>query len=141
MQVSLLRKAPVKTGKMLQVQVLNSKGVANHTGPESCAEAGNCLGEALTGERAGRVLSREMETKTLERRRSRSDGRPHRAGRQREAGTGSTRSETPYMRGNILRGNRESPCLPVVEDGATGRIGKSEDASRWWTSTGSRTVA
>jgi len=35
------------------------EGIANHAGPESCAGGGNCVGEALTGVRAGRVLSRE----------------------------------------------------------------------------------
>ena len=35
-----------------------SEGVASHTGPESCGYAGNGLSEALTGEYAGRVLSR-----------------------------------------------------------------------------------
>jgi len=31
------------------------EGVASHTGPESCADAREGRGEALTGERAGRV--------------------------------------------------------------------------------------
>ena len=35
------------------------EGVATHTGPESCGAAREGGGEALTGERAGRVLSRE----------------------------------------------------------------------------------
>ena len=35
------------------------EGVANHTGPESCAAYREVCGEALTGERAGQVLSRE----------------------------------------------------------------------------------
>jgi len=35
----------------------HTEGVANHTGPESCGLVGKL--EALTGERAGRVLSRE----------------------------------------------------------------------------------
>ena len=52
--------APVKTGKVLEVQVLDSKGLANHAGPESCAGTGNHPCEALTGERVGRVLSREI---------------------------------------------------------------------------------
>lgn len=47
-----------------------------------------------------------------------------------ETGMGSTRSETPIMHGNTLRGNRESPCSPVMRDGEAGRIGKSEDTSR-----------
>ena len=36
------------------------KGLASHPGPESCVRAGNCTGEALTGVRAGQVLSCEI---------------------------------------------------------------------------------
>src|SRR5712671_4640378 len=36
------------------------KGLATHTGPESCAVAREGEGEALTGGRAGQVLSREI---------------------------------------------------------------------------------
>jgi hypothetical protein len=41
------------------VRVLYSEGVATHAGPESCAVGREAGGEALTGERAGRPLSRE----------------------------------------------------------------------------------
>ena len=37
------------------------KGVATHADPESCVRTGNCAGEALTGARAGQVLSRERK--------------------------------------------------------------------------------
>jgi RNA-directed DNA polymerase len=36
------------------------QGIASHIGPESCAEDRKGLSEALTGVRAGRLLSREM---------------------------------------------------------------------------------
>ena len=36
------------------------EGVASYIGPESCAEDRESLSEALTGVRAGRLLSREM---------------------------------------------------------------------------------
>jgi RNA-directed DNA polymerase len=36
------------------------EGVANHDGPESCAGTREGVGEALTGVRTGRVLSREI---------------------------------------------------------------------------------
>ena len=36
------------------------KGVANHLDPESCAEAGNRVGEALTGAHAGQPSSSEI---------------------------------------------------------------------------------
>jgi hypothetical protein len=41
------------------VKVHYGEGVANHTGPESCAVHREVCGEALTGERAGQQLSRE----------------------------------------------------------------------------------
>jgi reverse transcriptase-like protein len=41
------------------VQVHYGEGLANHTGPESCAVYREVCGEALTGERAGQPLSRE----------------------------------------------------------------------------------
>jgi hypothetical protein len=110
------------------VRVQDSEGVANHADPESCAVARKDEGEALTGVRVGRVLSRE--------RRSRS-GCPHRVARgkqhptrrYRKARRDPARSETPRMHGGTLRGNREVPRPPAAE-GAAGRIGKSEDVIR-----------
>ena len=42
------------------MKVSNSKGIASHADPEPCADGSNPTGEALAGERAGRVLSHEM---------------------------------------------------------------------------------
>ncbi len=42
------------------MQVHYGEGVANHTGPESCAAYCEVCGEALTGERVGQPLSREI---------------------------------------------------------------------------------
>ncbi len=44
------------------MKVSYSKGVATHTDPESCVRSGNRAGEALTGARAGQVLSRERKS-------------------------------------------------------------------------------
>ena len=41
------------------VQVHHDEGVANRVDPESCANIGEGIGEALTGERIGQPLSRE----------------------------------------------------------------------------------
>src|SRR5260221_496587 len=46
--------------KEYKVKVLNSKGIANHTGPESCVTHREVRDEALTGELAGQPLSREI---------------------------------------------------------------------------------
>jgi hypothetical protein len=42
------------------VQVHYGEGIANHTGPESCVAYREVCGEALTGDRAGQPLSREI---------------------------------------------------------------------------------
>ena len=42
------------------MQVHYGEGIANHTDPESCAASREGCGEALTGERAGQPLSREI---------------------------------------------------------------------------------
>jgi hypothetical protein len=42
------------------MRVLYGEGLASHTGSESCAGAREGVGEALTGECVGRVLSREI---------------------------------------------------------------------------------
>ena len=41
------------------MRVPYGEGLATHTGPESCAGPREGVGEALTGERVGRPLSRE----------------------------------------------------------------------------------
>src|SRR5213594_48597 len=105
------------------------EGVATHTGPESCAVVREDEGEALTGESAGRVLSREIHDPWREPRRLRGadavedGGRPYRARRYREARPDPARSETLRMHGNTAHGNREIPRLSPAA-GAGGRIGK-----------------
>jgi hypothetical protein len=104
------------------------EGLATHDGPESCAIARKGVGEALTGVRAGRVLSRErplLRGADVVRR----GGRQHPGRREREAFWDPARSETPGTHGNTSHGNREVPCPPAA-DGAEGRIGKSEDVRR-----------
>ena len=104
------------------------EGLATHTGPESCGAA--CKGgvEALTGVRAGRVLSRER-TSLRDADAVGGSGRHHPGHRYREVLRGPARSETPCTHGNTSRENREIPCLPAA-DGAVGRVGKSKDVRR-----------
>ena len=104
------------------------EGLATHDGPESCAVAREGAGEALTGVRTGRALSREKESLRG------ADplgawGRPHRQRRSREALSDPARSQTPRTCENTSRGNREIPSSPAV-DGTAGRVGKSEDTRR-----------
>ena len=53
------RSAPAQAGEVLWMQEPYGEGVASHTGPESCVDDREDMGEALTGVHAGRVLSRE----------------------------------------------------------------------------------
>jgi hypothetical protein len=57
-------KAPVKASRELRMKEPHKKGVAYHLDPESCAEAGNNVGEALTGAHAGQPSSCDTEGAT-----------------------------------------------------------------------------
>jgi hypothetical protein len=110
------------------MKVSYGEGLANHTGPELCGAAREGGAEALTGEGAGRVFSRE--------RISLRDadavgvgGRQHRMRRYCEAYTSPARSQTPRTYRNTSHGNREVPRFPRTKE-VLGRIGKSEDVSR-----------
>jgi hypothetical protein len=76
------------------VEVPYSEGVANRTGPESCVAHREVGGEALTGVRVGRPLSRESVYSPGCRRRS-GCGRQHGRVRQRECRADPAWSETP----------------------------------------------
>ena len=97
------------------MEVSYVEGLASYGGPESCVHIREGVGEALTGVRAGRVLSRVIHApgrkvrdvrgaEVVERHR-----RPHRACRIGEAGTDPAQSLTPRMRASTLFGNREVP--------------------------------
>ena len=109
------------------MKVSNVKGLANHSGPESCGVARKSDGEALTGESAGWVLSREIESVRD------ADpvgvrGRPQpmfRFGKERWY---PARSEAPGMHGSNLRENRE--ILRPPKQARLGRIEKSKDLRR-----------
>jgi len=104
------------------------EGVATHIGPESCGVA--CKGgvEALIGERADRVFSRER-TFLRDADAVRRSGRHHPKHRYREVLRDPARSQTLCTYGNISHGNREIPRSPRAE-AALGRIGKSKEACR-----------
>ena len=106
------------------------EGLATHAGPESCAVDREVGGEALTGECAGRVLSREISgfqlwgADVVD-----TGGRLHRLRRQRETQADPARSETPSTHGSTSHGNREIPRPPAPR-GSAGRTEKSKDALR-----------
>ena len=96
------------------------EGLASYGGPESCVHIRKGVGEALTGGRAGRVLSCVIHAPRRELRDDRGaevvelHRRPHRACRIGEASTDPAQSQTPRMRASTLFGNREIPRPSVV---------------------------
>jgi hypothetical protein len=112
------------------MRVSHGEGVATHTGPESCATARKDGSEALTGEGAGRVLSREMLNPLRGADVLQAGGRPHPTRRQRETRWDPARSETPSTLRITSHGTREIP-RPSAGVGAADRIGKSKDTRRW----------
>src|SRR5262252_10009580 len=99
--------------------------IATHIGPESCGAAREGGVEALTGERAGRVYSRERNF-LRDADAVGESGRLHPVHRYREVYGTPARSKTPGTYAGTSRGNREIPGLPR-EAVALGRIGKSKD--------------
>jgi len=85
------------------------EGGASHTGPESCAGTREGAGEALTGARAGWVLSHEIPETLRGADAVHGSGRPRRQHRQRQRLTDPARSETPCTLGNSTRRNWETP--------------------------------
>jgi hypothetical protein len=109
------------------MKVSNVKGLANHDDPESCVACGNARGEALTGESAGWVLSREKQlvrdADPVRRR-----GRPQSTLRIGEEYWYPARSETPGMHGSNLPENRE--ILRLSKPARLERIENSKEVRR-----------
>ena len=105
------------------------EGVANHTGPESCGGGSNAMAEALTGVRAGQVLSREILLN-------------FRVPTLWDSTEGNTWHLVSARDGRTLRGRRPCACTETPytgtgrshvcrqHEGAAGRTGKSKDAIR-----------
>ena len=116
------------------MKVSYSEGVATHTGSESCTFVRKDASEALTGGRAGKVWSREIEPPSRKRwplwgaDALEPSGRQNWKRRKRETLLDPARSKTLRMHASALCGSREIPCLSV--EGITDRIGKSKDTHR-----------
>lgn len=90
------------------------KGIANHTGPESCGINGNIGIEALTGVCTGWVLSPEMKIiPSVDG--FQVHGKQHFIDRYGKGYEDSAGSETPSMYRDILRGNREALHLTFTD--------------------------
>lgn len=109
--------------------------LANHNGLESCGAAREGGVEALTEERAGRVLSREIYALLSNRQVLRDAdavenvGRQYQVHRHREVCSDPARSKTPCMYASTLFGNREIPRLSA-EKRAADRVGKPKGVRR-----------
>ena len=103
--------------------VLYGEGVASHTGPESCVGVREGVGEALTGERAGRPLSRDRHVfpgaDVVDRTEGNTDGRETASARA------ARRGRRPRHAWTLLV--REPGDLPSVRHGGTVsvRVGKA----------------
>ena len=82
----------------------DAEGIAIHSGPESCGHARKVVLEALTGVRAGRVLSRE-NTVPGAHAVVPAEGNTNHPAMARGGGPGVV--EDPGMYGSTLRENRE----------------------------------
>jgi hypothetical protein len=107
------------------------KGRANHLDPESCADAGNRVGEALTGAHAGQPWSSEITSPGVPTLYGEGEGHT-RDGATRKPPLDATESKTLGMRGNSLHGNRETPKASVTPNAgrANGGAERPETALR-----------
>jgi len=110
------------------VEVLCDEGLASHIGPESCGAAREDRDEALTGERAGRPLSRDSQLQrgadVVE-----LHGRQYGRVRYCEHSSGPRVVVDPGMHGSSLFGNREISRLAVQSIGRSAS-GRPEGRSR-----------
>jgi len=104
------------------VRVLYDEDLASHIGPESCGPVREGRVEALTGERAGRPLSRDSQKQRG------ADvvglhGRQYGRVRYSERSSGPRVVVDPGMHGSSLLGNREISRVTVQRTGrpASGR--------------------
>ena len=110
------------------MEVLCDEGLASHIGPESCGTVREVRCEALTGERAGRPLSRD---RLLQRGADvvAQHGRQHGRVRYCEHPSGPRVVVDPGMHGSSLFGNREISRLTVQSIGRSAS-GRPEGCSR-----------
>jgi hypothetical protein len=97
------------------------EGVANHNGPESCTGPRKGAGEALTGVRTGRVLSREIKQSRAPTLLSEAEG--HTIG-------GDTASLQTALRGRRPLARAESSCA------RTGRSASRPQRMVLWAASG-----
>ena len=105
------------------------KGVAHRLDPESCADVGNRVGEALTGAHVGQPSSSEITSPGVPTLYGEGEGHIQ-DDATCESSRDATESETLGLRGNSLHGNRETPKAsatpnPLAGNGAAERSEKA----------------
>ncbi len=109
------------------MEVSHDEGLANRIGPESCGFVSNGIAEALTGERMGRVLSREILIFQGADDVGHSEGNTLHVAIARHGGT--LRGRRPWHVWKLFAREPGDPMFSF-ERGSEGRIGKSEDVIR-----------
>jgi RNA-directed DNA polymerase len=107
------------------MKVRHRKGVAIHSGPESCGAGREAVVEALTGEAAGQPLSREIGMFGAPTLLSLAEGDTG-GGANREPPKGSTRSKTLRMRCSPSHRNWEVSSVPILGSPRVGVSGKAQ---------------
>jgi hypothetical protein len=98
------------------VQVHHDEGVANRIDPESCADAHEGIGEALTGERIGQPLSREstliLGADVVPVTEGNTDGRDYASAQTARRGLRHWHVRTLFARepGDLMVGQRQHAC-------------------------------
>src|SRR5712675_1247895 len=98
------------------VQVHHDEGVANRIDPESCADAREGIGEALTGERIGQPLSREstliLGADVVPLTEGNTDGRDNASAQTARRGLRHWHVRTLFARepGDLMVGQRQHAC-------------------------------
>ena len=106
-----------QAGEVLRMKEPDDEDLASHIGSESCEGGSNVALEALTGVRAGWVLSPVMSQVQgadafLD------DGRQHGSSRYRQGWTGPAGSKTPGTHGHTSQGGGNRPCRSQFGDGS-----------------------
>jgi hypothetical protein len=111
------------------MRTLYIEGVATHDGPESCVGVREGGGEALTGVRAGQLLSREIKEFGVPTSLSRTEGHIP-GGVMRESPWGPRAVEEPVHVRSLHAREPGDPVIARPGDVRTGRCGNAEAAIR-----------
>ena len=107
------------------MRTLYIEGVATHDGPESCVGVCEGVGEALTGVRAGQLLSREINESGVPTSLSRTEG-PISGGVMRESPWELHAVEEPVHVRSLHAREPGDPMTARRGDGRAGRSGNAE---------------